>query len=73
MKKIFLSIALFFLALSSFAKIVPLEKARDMRFAVYTHNLSRDNGQPVVKDASVIEYKNNNNVLYMLILALQVL
>lgn len=57
MKKNFLSIALFFLALSSFAKIVPLEKARDIAVAFYTHNLSRDNGQPVVKDASVIEYK----------------
>ncbi len=58
MKKNSLLIALIFLALSSFANRVPVEKARDIAITFYSHYLSGDNGQPVVKDVSVNEYKS---------------
>jgi photosystem II stability/assembly factor-like uncharacterized protein len=57
MKKYFLLITLFFFELSSFAKMVPVEKARDIAVAFYSHFLSQYNKQAVVKDQTVIEYK----------------
>lgn len=58
MKKYFLFMIMLCLALSSFAKMVPIERARDLAITFYTHNLSHNIGQPTVKDGAVTEYKN---------------
>ena len=57
MKKYLLLIAMLFIALSSFAKIVTIEKAREIAIDFYAHYLSKNNNQPLVKNASVSEYK----------------
>ncbi len=58
MKKLFLLMAMLCMALSSFAVSVPVEKARAVAIGFYTHFFLHDNGQPVIDDIRVTEYKN---------------
>lgn len=58
MKKCFLLLAMLCMALSSFAVMVPIEKAREIAVGFYAHFFLHDNGQPVVNDIRVIEYHN---------------
>jgi photosystem II stability/assembly factor-like uncharacterized protein len=58
MKKFLLLMVVLFSAFSSFAKLVPVEKARDIAVVFYAYYLSQDDGQPVVKSSEVIEYKD---------------
>ncbi len=58
MKKILLLITLLIVAFPSFAKLVTIEKAKDIAIAFYSHYLSKNDGEPAIKDAEVIEYKN---------------
>ena len=58
MKKYFLLLAVLCIASSSFAKMVPVEKARAVAIGFYAHFFLHDNGQPVVNDTRVTELNN---------------
>ena len=46
------------IAFSSTAKLVTIEKAKEIAIAFYTHNFSQDKSQPVITESDVTEYKN---------------
>lgn len=58
MKKLYLLLAMLCMALSSFAVLVPVEKAKAVAVGFYTHFFLHDNGQPVIDDIRVTEYNN---------------
>jgi photosystem II stability/assembly factor-like uncharacterized protein len=58
MKKYLLFIAVIFMALSSSAKLITVEKAKEIAIAFYAHNLSLDKSQPVITESEVTEYKS---------------
>lgn len=58
MKKLFLLLAMLCMAISSFAVIVPVEKAKTVAVGFYAHFFLHDNGQPVIDDIRVTEYNN---------------
>jgi photosystem II stability/assembly factor-like uncharacterized protein len=58
MKKYYVLMAVLCMAISSFAKIVPVEKAREVAVGFYTHYYLHDNGQAVVSEVQAAEYQN---------------
>lgn len=63
MKKLFLLLAVLCMAFSSFAVLVPVEKAKAVAIGFYSHYYLHDNGLPVIDDSRVT-VKNNIATVY---------